>query len=121
METSRLVVCWSECAVPVRFGGFAGATAGAAESTAANSRTAESDQQSAAAPQTPEQAAQTDLRKAWADEVRKSYNFRFGTDKISTPGNAAIEGNDFIQAGAFPKATYCAVCHAQAYNNWRQA
>ncbi len=71
--------------------------------------------------QTPEQAKQAEQRKAYADEVRKSYNFRFGDGKISVPGNAAIEGNDFVQAGAFPKATYCAVCHAQAYNNWRQA
>src|SRR5580704_8019169 len=73
------------------------------------------------ADQTPEQAKQGEERKAYADEVRKSYNFRFGDGKISIPGNAAIEGNDFVQAGAFPKATYCAVCHAQAYNNWRQA
>jgi tetratricopeptide (TPR) repeat protein len=65
--------------------------------------------------------SQDAVRKAYADEVRKSYNFRFGAGVISIPGNAAIEGNDFVQAGAFPKATYCAVCHAQAYNNWRQA
>ena len=76
-------------------------------------------QQSAA--QTPEQAKQAEQRKEYADEVRKSYNFRFGNGKISIPGNAAIEGDDFVQAGSFPKATYCAVCHAQAYNNWRQA
>jgi Flp pilus assembly protein TadD len=60
-------------------------------------------------------------RRHYSEKVRESYNFRFGPDKISTPGNAAIEGNDFIQPGAFPKATYCAVCHAQAYNHWRQA
>jgi Flp pilus assembly protein TadD len=78
-------------------------------------------QQNPAPAQTPEQAKQAEQRKEYADEVRKSYNFRFGDGIISIPGNAAIEGNDFIQAGAYPKATYCAVCHAQAYNNWRQA
>jgi hypothetical protein len=78
-------------------------------------------QQHPAPAQTPEQAKQAEERKAYADEVRKSYNFRFGAGVISIPGNAAIEGNDFVQAGSFPKATYCAVCHAQAYNNWRQA
>ncbi len=79
-------------------------------------------EQSGSAPaQTPQQSKQADERKAYADEVRKSYNFRFGAGVISIPGNAAIEGNDFVQAGSFPKATYCAVCHAQAYNNWRQA
>jgi Tfp pilus assembly protein PilF len=75
--------------------------------------------QAAATPQTED--SQDAVRKAYADEVRESYNFRFGAGVISIPGNAAIEGNDFVQAGAFPKATYCAVCHAQAYNNWRQA
>jgi tetratricopeptide (TPR) repeat protein len=67
------------------------------------------------------QSSQEADRKAYGDKIRESYNFHFGKDKISTPGNAAIEGNDFIQPGAFPKATYCAVCHAQAYSQWRQA
>ena len=67
------------------------------------------------------QSSQDADRKAYADKIRESYNFHFGKDKISTPGNAAIEDNDFIQPGAFPKATYCAVCHAQAYSQWRQA
>jgi Flp pilus assembly protein TadD len=40
---------------------------------------------------------------------------------ISTPGNAAIEGNEFIQPGAFPKAEYCAHCHQEAYRQWREA
>ena len=67
------------------------------------------------------QAQQESDRKQYADKVRESYNFRFGPGKISVPGNAAIEGNDFIQPGAFPNATYCAGCHAQAYSMWRQA
>jgi hypothetical protein len=49
--------------------------------------------------QTPEQAKQAEQRRAYADEVRKSYNFRFGAGVISIPGNAAIEGNDFVEAG----------------------
>ncbi len=43
-------------------------------------------------------------RKEYADRVRASYNYRFGTDKPSTPGNASMEGEDFIQPGAFPDA-----------------
>jgi Tfp pilus assembly protein PilF len=87
---------------------------------------------SAQSPQEPSQPAQSQTpqsiqakqeadRKQYADKVRETYNFHFGADKISTPGNAAIQGDDFIQPGAFPKATYCATCHAQAYSNWRQA
>jgi tetratricopeptide (TPR) repeat protein len=60
-------------------------------------------------------------RNRYAAKVRETYNFRFGGDKLSTPGNATVEGDDFIQPGAFPKATYCAHCHEEAYSQWRQA
>ncbi len=39
----------------------------------------------------------------------------------TAPGNAMTETRGFIQPGAFPKATYCAHCHPQAYSEWRQA
>ena len=32
-----------------------------------------------------------------------------------------VEGEDFVQPGAFPNATYCAHCHQEAYSQWRQA
>jgi Flp pilus assembly protein TadD len=67
------------------------------------------------------QSDQSLERKQYADKIRESYNFRFGEDKPSAPGNASVEGNDFIQPGAFPKASYCAHCHEQAYSQWRQA
>jgi tetratricopeptide (TPR) repeat protein len=60
-------------------------------------------------------------RKEYADKIRETYNFRFGTEKWSLPGNASVEGNDFVQAGSFPTVKYCAHCHEQAYSQWRQA
>jgi Flp pilus assembly protein TadD len=60
-------------------------------------------------------------RKAYADKIRETYNFRFGKDELSTPGNAAVAGNDFISSTAFPTATYCGRCHQEAYSQWRQA
>lgn len=60
-------------------------------------------------------------RKNYSDQIRQTYNFRFGDDNFSLPGNAAIEGNEFIQPGAFPKAEYCGHCHEEAYHQWRQA
>ena len=63
----------------------------------------------------------SDARKAYAKKIRENYNFRFGADDISTPGNARVAGDDFIQPGAFPTAKYCAKCHAEAYGQWRQA
>lgn len=67
------------------------------------------------------QPASSDERKAYAESVRESYNFRFGPDKPFLPGNPSVEGNDFLQPGAFPNAKYCAHCHPQAYSEWRQA
>jgi len=68
--------------------------------------------------------AQSDFsaeRKAYADHVRETYNFHFGKDQISIPGNAAVVGNNFIQPTAFPTAEYCGRCHQEAYSQWRQA
>src|SRR5580658_5404400 len=64
---------------------------------------------------------QDTARKEYADKVRATYNYRFGTDKLAVPGNASVEGDDFVQPGAFPNAKYCAHCHQEAYHQWRQA
>jgi Tfp pilus assembly protein PilF len=32
-----------------------------------------------------------------------------------------VEGNNFVQPGAFPDASYCGHCHQEAYHQWRQA
>lgn len=66
-------------------------------------------------------ADQAKARKAYADKVRETYNFPFSKDKIAMPGNAAAEGDDFLQPGAFPDAEYCGHCHQEAYHQWRQA
>jgi len=67
--------------------------------------------------------------KAYADKVRQTYTYIsagaseavYGTGKLSLPGNAAIEGGDFIDPKAFPTAEYCGHCHQEAYAQWRQA
>jgi tetratricopeptide (TPR) repeat protein len=77
---------------------------------------------SAAGDKSPVSKADLDsVRKAYADKIRENYNFRFGADTISTPGNAKVVGDDFVQPGAFPNARYCAKCHEEAYTQWRQA
>ncbi|MFY9643928.1 MAG: multiheme c-type cytochrome, partial [Terriglobales bacterium] len=63
----------------------------------------------------------TSERKDYSDQIRETYNFRFGKDSLSLPGSAAIEGNEFIQPGAFPRADYCGHCHEEAYHQWRQS
>jgi hypothetical protein len=64
--------------------------------------------------------AQAD-RKQYSDKAAADYNYRFGKSKPYLPGNAAIEGEGFVQPGAFPSASYCAHCHQEAYSQWRQA
>ncbi|MFZ0594941.1 MAG: tetratricopeptide repeat protein [Bryobacteraceae bacterium] len=63
----------------------------------------------------------SDQRQSFDANVRGYYNFRFGKDSMAMPGNAATEDGRFIQPGAFPAAEYCAHCHQQAYDEWRQA
>src|SRR5580693_500593 len=60
-------------------------------------------------------------RKQYADKVRETYNFRFGKDQPFIPGTMLVQGDDFVQPGAFPNPTYCAHCHQEAYHQWRQA
>jgi Flp pilus assembly protein TadD len=66
-------------------------------------------------------SGQENDRKQYADKISSTYNYRYGKDKPFLPGNAAVEGNDFVQPGAFPNATYCGHCHQEAYHQWRQA
>jgi tetratricopeptide (TPR) repeat protein/nitrate/TMAO reductase-like tetraheme cytochrome c subunit len=60
-------------------------------------------------------------RQAYAEQVARSYSYRFGKNQPFLPSNAQIVGNTFIQAGAFPTAQYCRGCHAAAYQQWRQS
>jgi tetratricopeptide (TPR) repeat protein len=59
--------------------------------------------------------------QSYSNLIRQTYNFRFGSENISLPGNAATVSNDFIPAGAFPEPEYCAHCHQEAYHQWRQS
>jgi Tfp pilus assembly protein PilF len=74
----------------------------------------------ASATPTPSQPESSE-RKAYAEHIREAYKFPFAANDISLPGNASIQGNDFLQPGAFPTADYCGHCHTEAYHQWRQA
>lgn len=72
-------------------------------------------------PSAPQNAAPPTSQKEYSDHVSKTYNYRFGKDNVSLPGNAALEGGGFLRAGAFPDAEYCGHCHEEAYRQWRQS
>ncbi|HZS54166.1 MAG TPA: tetratricopeptide repeat protein [Bryobacteraceae bacterium] len=67
------------------------------------------------------QSNSTDAIQNYNAHIAVSYDYRFGKDTFSAPGNALSSTGGFIQAGAFPKAEYCQHCHPQAYAEWRQA
>ena len=53
--------------------------------------------------------------------VTPAYNFHYGPKNPFTPGNITVQGEGFLQPGAFPSAEYCGTCHQEAYSQWRQA
>lgn len=72
-------------------------------------------------PSAAQNASPSASQKEYSDQISKTYNYRFGKDNISLPGNAALEGGGFLRAGAFPDAEYCGHCHEEAYRQWRQS
>ncbi len=44
-------------------------------------------------------------RDKYSSDIAKTYNFHFGESTPFIPGSAQVEGNEFIQAGAFPNAS----------------
>ncbi len=59
-------------------------------------------------------------RAAYSEQIQKTYSYPFGKGSIALPGNARIEGNQFLPPSAYPDAAYCGHCHQQAYHQWRQ-
>jgi tetratricopeptide (TPR) repeat protein len=60
-------------------------------------------------------------RAEYNAKVTSSYNFHYGPKNPFTPGNIEVQGEGFLQPGAFPSAEYCGTCHQEAYSQWRQA
>jgi tetratricopeptide (TPR) repeat protein len=60
-------------------------------------------------------------RTAFNAVVTPSYNFHYGKGNPYLPGNVKVQGEGFLQPGAFPSAEYCGTCHQEAYSQWRQA
>jgi tetratricopeptide (TPR) repeat protein/nitrate/TMAO reductase-like tetraheme cytochrome c subunit len=63
----------------------------------------------------------TEDRQRYSEEAAQTYSYRFGKGQPFFPSNAKIQGDAFIQAGAFPTAQYCRSCHESVYHQWRQS
>jgi tetratricopeptide (TPR) repeat protein len=60
-------------------------------------------------------------RAEYNTQVTPTYNFHYGPKNPYTPGNVKVQGEGFLQPGAYPSAEYCGTCHQEAYSQWRQA
>jgi hypothetical protein len=49
------------------------------------------------------QPAKNSERNEYAEKIRETYNFRFGKDKLSAPGNASVEATTSSSPARFPK------------------
>ena len=53
-------------------------------------------------------------------KANSPYNYPFG-DNPFLPSQAKSAGNNFLSPDSFPKASYCANCHAEVHQQWRQS
>ncbi|HEY2168996.1 MAG TPA: multiheme c-type cytochrome, partial [Candidatus Angelobacter sp.] len=53
-------------------------------------------------------------------DANPQYNYRFGHSPF-LPSQAKSVGDAFIAADQFPPASYCATCHAETHQQWRQS
>ncbi len=67
------------------------------------------------------EAKLTEERQEHNKTVGATYNYHYGPKNPYDPGNLKMQGEGFIQPGAFPAAEYCGTCHQEAYSQWRQA
>ena len=61
-----------------------------------------------------------DTQKAYAAEIAKTYDFKFGTNPFS-PGNANTTTGTFIPGEMFVPSKRCGTCHTDAHAQWRQS
>jgi Tfp pilus assembly protein PilF len=59
--------------------------------------------------------------QSYSKPSHNPYAINTGERTLSSPGDAETETNALIQPGAFPSASYCARCHQQAFDQWRQS
>lgn len=62
----------------------------------------------------------SDNQKAYAAEIAKTYDFKFGANPF-TPGNATTTTGTFIPGEMFVPSKRCGTCHTDAHAQWRQS
>ena len=65
-------------------------------------------------------AALPDPDKTYAEEISRTYDFKFGANPFA-PGNATTTTGTFIPGDMFVLAKRCGTCHTDAHAQWRQS
>ncbi|HET9166125.1 MAG TPA: multiheme c-type cytochrome, partial [Candidatus Angelobacter sp.] len=68
----------------------------------------------------PENNSGNDKDVADSGKPSTQYNYRFGNNPF-LPSQAKSASDAFIAADQFPPASYCATCHAETHQQWRQS
>jgi tetratricopeptide (TPR) repeat protein len=71
-------------------------------------------------PQVAADSGTDDHPNTYADEIAKTYDFKFGANPFS-PGNATTTSGTFIPGEMFVAAKRCGTCHTDAHAQWRQS
>ena len=69
----------------------------------------------------PKPAHKAALLANYDEQIKRDYSTRFGANSYFLPSQAKTESGGFIQVGAFPTAEYCAKCHEDAHQQWRES
>jgi hypothetical protein len=64
--------------------------------------------------------ALTNVGDHYADEISKTYDFKFGSNPFS-PSNATTSTGTFIPGEMFVPSKRCGTCHTDAHAQWRQS
>jgi Tfp pilus assembly protein PilF len=65
-------------------------------------------------------AAGNDPESNYAQEISRSYDFKFGSNPFA-PGNATTTTGTFIPGDMFVPSKRCGTCHTDAHAQWRQS
>ena len=66
------------------------------------------------------QAKLPDADKSYADEIFRTYDFKFGPNPFA-PSNATTTTGNFIRGDMFVSSKRCGTCHTDAHAQWRQS
>ncbi len=69
----------------------------------------------------PDPAIAQAARHAYNQKIAARYDFHYGQATPFLPSNAQTDTGEFIDPKSFPTAQYCAHCHQESHQQWRES